>query len=485
MTDRIRRHPRPTYDPSVPIVPAVPVVLVALAALLAFTARVASGQLPLADALRLADQTGFSNRAAAGSTLAHHGATLGALRGILPSVRFDAGYVRTTDPVGAFGTTLRQRATTAADFEPVRLNHPDAVGNYGTAIVVEQPLFNADAWLGRRAAGRGEDAAVAQQQWTRLSVHADVVRAYYAAVLAAERTSTLEAALVAARAHVREAEAMVRNGAATKSDALQASVRADELETQLLESRGGAQTAARQLELSLGQDPSGRVALPRELPATFRIRAVAGEDTVAQPAAPRGDVDAALSAVAASQSDVDRAHSAYLPRVNGFARYEWNSAATLYGGDKNWTIGIMASWSPFAGASEIADAEASRGRAVAARAGADATVAKARLELEATRIALTVALERLAIAERAVTQSSEAHRMVARKYEAGLATITELLDAHALDVQSGLSLSQARFSAIAASAERKLALGHDPAALAALDNTSVATSGAHSPYEPD
>ncbi|MEO7086877.1 MAG: TolC family protein [Gemmatimonadaceae bacterium] len=479
MTERTIQIPRVVCT-----IPA-PVFLVALAALLSLTARIASGQLPLADALLTADRAGFANRAAAGTRTAQHGAALGALRGILPSVRFDAGYVRTTDPIGTFGATLRQRAATAADFDPARLNHPDAVGNYGTAVVVEQPLFNADAWTGRRAASRAEDAAAETQQWTTLSTRAGVVRAYYGAVLAAERATTLGAALTAARAHVRDAESLVRNGSATKSDALLATVRADDIESQLLDASGNSTNALRQLEIALGQEPTGNIVLPRELPGSAAIRQAASGDTAREAATQRGDVEAAQSVLDASRADVTRAHSAYVPRVNGFARYDWNSAATLYGGDKNWTVGVMASWAPFAGASEIADAETAAGHAAAARAGADGAIAKAKLELETTRVALGVALARLDIAEHAAAQSGEAHRMVARKYDAGLASIAELLDAHAVQVQSALALSQSRFAVIAASAERKLALGRDPGALAVLDGSSPTVGGNTSRTEPE
>ena len=81
----------------------------------------------------------------------------------------------------------------------------------------------------------------------------------------------------------------------------------------------------------------------------------------------------------------------------------------------------MASWSPLAGASELADVEATAGRAQAAQAQAEAARANARLEIEQTRTALSVALTRLDIAEHAAAQSAEAHRIVSRKYSGGLA----------------------------------------------------------------
>lgn len=453
--------------------------LLAAAAAATIVKAPAGAQLTLRDAFHRADQAAYGNRIAAGAAGAQRAQTLAPLKGILPNVRLEAGYVRTTDPIGVFGSTLRQRVVTQASFDPRRLNYPSATGNYQGGVVVEQPLFNADAWIGRTAAVHAYDASRATEEWTRLSTRVDVVRAYYGAILATERVATLQAAAAAAHAHVAQAEAMVRQGIVTKSDALLASVRAGEVDAQLAEAEGSAATAGRQLAVLLGGDGASRSPdlAVRRLPSTNRIVAEVSNDTSSLAPRPRADVSAASDGLAAARDDANRARSTLLPRINGFARYDWNSPARLYTGDRNWTVGVMASWSLFAGASEMADMKATVARAAAAGAQAEAATANARLEAEQTRTALAVALKRLDIAERAVTQSAEAHRIVGRKYEGGLATVVELLDAQAVETQSALSLSQARWSAIAAAAERRRALGLDPATLAALDDT--ATVAAH------
>lgn len=464
-------------------------LVIALAiGLLSGAVRSAGAQLTLADAIHSADRSAYGNRIATGRATAAAAQSLAPLKGILPSVRFEAGYVRTTDPIGVFGSTLRQRAIAPANFDPERLNYPAAVGNFQGGIVLEQPVFNGDAWAGRHAALRAADASSASAEWTRLAMRVDVVRAYYAAVLASERVGTLIAAASAAHAHVAQAESMVRQGLVTKSDALLASVRAGDIDAQLAEAQGGATTARRQLAVLLGGDAretASLPALPRALPDAERIRVVVGQDTAGLTPSPRADVRAASSAADAARADAVRARLSYAPRLNTFARYEWNSPARVYAGDKNWTVGIMASWSPFAGASDLSDVRASAGRTVAAQAEAAAAEANARLEAERTQTALAVALTRLDIAERAVAQSAEAHRIVARKYEGGLSTVVELLDAQAAETQSALAFSQSRWGAIVAAAERLLALGRDPASLEVLDSPgSVAAARDVSPDQP-
>jgi outer membrane protein TolC len=446
--------------------------LITIAAL----SQAAPAQLTLAAAMHQADRAAFANRLAGGVAAERRAQALGPLKGILPSDHVEAGYLRTTDPIGAFGSTLRQRTITPADFDPRHLNYPGAIGNYQGGIVVEQPLLNADAWLGRRTALHAVDATLASETWTRLSIRVDVIRAYYGTMLATERADMLRSAARAAHAHQAQAEAMVRQGMVTKSDALLAAVRAGDIDAQLADAIGNAMTTKRQLAVLLGDDGtdrSARPATPDVLPSADRIRAVVQADTAFSDGEPRADVEAASRTLEAARSDGARARATLLPRINSFARYDWNSPNRLYGGDGNWTVGVMATWSPFAGASEIGDVQTTSARETSARAQVDAALANGRLQVEQTRTALGVALARLEIAERAVVQSAEAHRIVARKYEGGLASVTESLDAQTTDTQSALAFAQARYTVIVDAAEHRLAIGHDPATLAVLDNTAI------------
>lgn len=262
---------------------------------------------------------------------------------------------------------------------------------------------------------------------------------------------------------------MVTNGLATRSDALLASVQMGQLEAQLIGARGNAGIAHERLALLLGQPGDTAFTLPDSLPAAAPIRNLA-TSSAGDAAAPRLDVTAARLSLEAARRDVHRADARYLPRLSGFGRYDWNSPSQIFGGRSSYTVGIIASWSPLAGASEIADRQAARGRADAARAMAEAADAGAALERNATRIQLAVAIAQLGIAEISVTQSAEAHRIVAKKYTGGLATIAELLSAAVLETQTRLGLSEARYQAIVAAAAARQAAGADLTALIVLKN---------------
>ena len=431
-------------------------------------AGLAGQQLTLAHALARAEATGYANRAARAQASAEHARTLGALEGMFPTLRVEGGWVRTTDPLGAFGFLLRQRAVTPTAFDPAGLNDPEARSNWNAGVVAEVPLFNADAWAGRSAARAGARAAAASADWTAATTRLQVVQVYYDARLASEAVLTLEVAEAMAAAHVHQANSRLEQGMVTRSDLLLAQVRAGEIRAQLIGARAQAGLARRRLALVLGAPTDTAFALPDSLPSAERIRGVA-ELLAPGPLAGRADVEAAKAAADAAGRDALRATERLLPRLNAFGRYDWNDPTTPFHGQRSWTFGVMASWTPFRGFSEIGDVRGARARAAAARAMAEAAEGQAALELSTRESDVGVALARLAIAEEAVDQASEAHRLVARQYAGGLAGITELLGTQATETQTHLGLAQARVALITALAGRQLARGSDPAALTALE----------------
>lgn len=450
--------------------------LVAAAALAVPGLVAAQSPLRLADALAEADRRAFANRQASANAASSRAQAALPLKGILPSARVEGGFVRTTDPIGAFGTTLRQRAVTPAAFDPARLNDPAPVNNVTGGLVLEVPVFNADALTGWRAAKSAADAGDAMAEWTAVSTRAMVVKAYYGAVLAEEKVAMLTQATRAAEAAVRQVESMVRQGLVTKADQLQASVRAGEVQSLLLGARHDAMTARQHLAMLLGRSDTAAVSIPTALPSDSVVRAFARATPIAGSvggaALTRDDVRAAQLGAKAAAADRQRATATLLPRVNGFARYDYNSPATLYAGKPNWTVGVMGSWSLFGGASELADVAGASARARGARAGEEAAKVNARVEADAAARSVVLALQRLDIATSAATQSTEAHRLVEKRYAGGLATVAELLGAESAATGAALAQAAARYALIDALAQHRRAIGADPGALAQLDATT-------------
>jgi outer membrane protein TolC len=180
----------------------------------------------------------------------------------------------------------------------------------------------------------------------------------------------------------------------------------------------------------------------------------------------RADVRAAAAGHAAARADVRRARSAWLPRLNGMARFDWNSPDASVRGAGELERRVVASWTPFAGARSwpicARRRVVSRWRARRPRP----RERRRNWSWQRRRMRGAWPLERLRIADDAVAQSVEAHRIVTRKYEGGLAAVVELLGASAAETEARLRRSHARWETIVRAAERLQAAGQDPARLA-------------------
>src|SRR5687767_14012679 len=267
-------------------------LLLALALVMPTSGRAQAPPFTLRDALARAEAAAVPNRVAAAARDAATAARICAWLSILPTLRVDAGFVRTSDPVGAFGTSLRQQRITAADFDPARLNFPAPSNNFTGALVIEQPVFMLDGWLAARAGARASDGAHRSTAWTGLTTQVEVIDAWFGVILAAERASTMTAATHAAQAHVRQADAMLEAGLVTKSDVLLAAARAGDLEVLRLDAARDSILARRRLTVLLGDGAPIVPQLLGSFPADTIVEHLA-RDVASLESRPRADVQAA------------------------------------------------------------------------------------------------------------------------------------------------------------------------------------------------
>src|SRR3989338_192697 len=119
-----------------------PTVYLLVAALGLAVPAAAQTTLTLAEAIaRARSQNPDAGSAAAAEREAAERITQ-ARAGHLPRVDVVESWQRGNQPVFVFGSLLAQRQFTAADFALGALNHPDALDNFRSAVIVEQSLFD-------------------------------------------------------------------------------------------------------------------------------------------------------------------------------------------------------------------------------------------------------------------------------------------------------------------------------------------------------
>jgi outer membrane protein TolC len=426
---------------------------------------IASAQpLDLARALRIADEKAFGNRLASAREQSSSGQKLSAWAGFVPAVRLEAGALVTDDPLGAFGTRLGQRRVSMASFDPASLNDPSAIASLFTSVIAEVPLLNVDAWHGMVATDRNLQAARRAVDLERQRVRAQVVEAWFGVGLARAAVVAWDTGLAVARSYERQAMSGQRNETATRSDVLRSRVEVASIGASLAKARTDVVLAEKRLAMLLG----GGV-LPGDVPLIDLTDSVlVRQSRNGMATGPALELEVVGLQADAAKAAWCRTRDAFLPRLNGMARVDWKEHASMFQKDPSWSVGIVASWNVLGGAQALGSEREARGRWREAETGREALRSQQALERDSERAKLSASLERLDIERGSLEQVSESHRIVSRRYDEGLATIAERIEAGALETKIRLEMVALRQEAVTSLAKLALLEGRDPSDLISL-----------------
>lgn len=381
-------------------------------------------------------------------------AVLASRAGYFPRLSAEYGLIRTDDPVAVFGSRLRQGRFMAADLALEALNYPSPVTNTSVGLTIEQPLVAPEAWLGRKTALAGAEAARLFEERASQQGAFDILRAYFGAQLMAERVGTMDSLLRAAVRTLDQVRAFRREGLVTSVDEQLALARVSELEASRALADAEHVAAIGRLLALIGEDPRRPAFLvdPLDQPG----RPPSGLD-------PRPDLAGLEAMVRAGDANVDRTRAQWLPTAAAFGGLGWNQGTVGgFSGPRRWTAGVLVRWSLFRGFADVAAVEQARAerraaadRLEAARRGAEAEVQAATAQVEA-------ALAALRASERALEHATEAVRVAESRYAGGVAAITELLAVRAAEASHRLARLEASYQARLAGAALTLARGGTP-----------------------
>lgn len=386
------------------------------------------------------------------------GEALQTWRGLLPIVRGDARYIRSEDPSAVFGMKLKQRRFAPADLSPEQLADPDPFDGYTTALTVELPLVNVDAWHGRHQARAGVRAARLGTGRAEQELLLQVRRAYFAIPLASARIVAVRHGLSAAERAVAQAEALERQGLVSRVDVLQARVREAEIRAELGEAEADSAVADAGLRRVLGARKGEVFTVADGIPEPSAILPI---EEARRAAAERPDLRARSAALTAAQAGVRRERAALLPRLNAFGTYERNDDQPLGGRGSDWTAGVSLSWTPFDGMGQVGRVRAAQATVEREAAQFEAFRQQVDLEVRTAHAHLGAARLRREQAEQALGHAREAQAIASTRYRNNLSPITELLAAQAAETAAATRLEAARYDVVVAEGTYRLAAGLD------------------------
>lgn len=428
MTGRINLPSQASF-PSFPGRRPLLIVLAAMIVLLwAGTSPAEDASLTLSEALRTAVISNPRIQAARSRIEASESGIRQARSGLLPRIDISETFNRTNSPLWAFGTKLNQEAITARDFDPNRLNDPDPINNFRTALTFDWAIFDGGrTWIGLRQSKKGLEISKLAYQRGRQVVIARTAMAFVGLLLAESNLRVIEQALETAREHMRVAQTRYEGGFVVKSDLLRAQVRIAELQQQKLAAESNIEIAKARLNAAMGRPASSPVvpvgAFKKCIPPSGQL-----EQWIETALANRADLALLRLQRSISEDRVKQARSGHMPRLHLQGSYEVNTESFDESAE-NYTVGAALSINLFSGLGISSQEARARAEMKRLKALLNEKELAVRVETRQAYYNAHSAWERIKVAQTAVLQASEGLRIVTNRYRSGLLPMVSLLDA--------------------------------------------------------
>ena len=376
---------------------------------------------------------------------------------LLPQLNFTEDISRGNDAVYAFGTRLRQRQFTQADFALNALNFPQPIGNFSSRFSGSWTAFDSfKAQREIRRADLAQKSASSSAKAVDQQIVFQVVGAYQSVLYAEREIDVAQHEQETAAALLASVEDHVHAGLAVESDRMAAQVNVAARKEELIAAQGDLELAWAQLREAMGTLDLKASQLEPIEPHSFPQLAL--EQELATAVKARSDLIAMGQSQSAQASALGAAKSDFGPRVSAYGNWEEDRTSLAGSGGNNWAAGVQISIDilPLGKRAQLAQESAAKQRIDAQLTASQQHV---RLEVSQAHIHRQTAALSLETAQAALTESAESLRIVKNRVGAGLATITELLRAEDAERQSQSSYWHAVYGNAMAYAELLYATG--------------------------
>ncbi len=406
---------------------------------------------------------------------------------VFPKIDFSASYTRNIAPAVSF-LPAEFFGGEKGEFTKVQFGADNA---WSSALVLDQPLFAASAFIGVGAAGRYK---ALQQETLRGRAQGLVTRvrlAYYGLLLAQEDRRLIEKSLARVRESLSETEALNRAGLASDYDVLRLRVELANLEPNLRRAENGVAQARRALAIELNlqdleslevagdlaemdlenpeaNDPANREIL--NLSGIQNPMGLAPADVLGDAFESRSDLKQLELTEMLRTAELRVQQVEYLPRISFFGNLsinaQQNGPPDFFGDSmtratSKW-VGVQVTLPVFTGLQR--DARIDRQRAVLNQAKNQTLLARLQAEGEVKSVLEQAqeARERARGQRLAVTQAQRGFEIASAQYREGLSSQLELTDAEVALRQSEFNYAQAVYDYLVFKAQLDEATGHVP-----------------------
>jgi len=302
------------------------------------------------------------------------------------------------------------------------------------------PLIVPNAWADWAAAQRAADSLAATAESARLQLRASLAQAAWAAAAAEEIVAASERAVTVAEEHQRSAARSVTAGTEAPLSVLKAETEVVKRQSDLAQARANRERSHLALGVLLGKTEPLRVLLP---PIAGGETPQPVESLVAEALQARPEIVAQEAQIRAARAQVTSARLRWLPQISGSGAVFAADVPYPTGKKEGWRLTLDALWPLYDGGLAGGKRDQAQADLLTARAAAEAQRLNVIQEVQDTRRDVSVAGERLRLAEQQRDLATAAAASAKRTFEAGVASSLDVLDANDKLYQADVGMADA------------------------------------------
>jgi len=405
----------------------------------------------------------------------------------MPSVDFTGSYTRNIAPMVSF-LPAEIFGGEEGEFIKVQFGADNA---WSSVLVLDQPLFDAQVFIGVGAAARYKGLQEEVLRGRAQNLVTRVRLAYYSLLLAQEELRLITDSVDRVRRSLEETEAMNRAGVAADYDVLRLQVELGNLVPNLRRAANAVNQARRQLAIELNLEDLEELQVTGSL-AAMELESLEGNNEANREILSFGRLDLALTmgmdevlgVAMEGRSDLKQLElteklrtaelraeqSEYFPKISLFANYQINAqqnGSPNFFGDENsratskW-VGVSISLPIFTGFRRGARVQQKRALLNQARNQSLLARLQAEGQVKSVREQAEEALERARGQKLAVEQAGRGFEIASAQYREGLSSQLEQRDAEVALRQSEFNYAQAVYDFLVFQAQLDEAVGQVP-----------------------
>ena len=341
-------------------------------------------------------------------------------------------------------------------------NEEGDVTNYSASL--SQAVFTGGKLMSSVSmANKGLD--IARQELRRITqeVKYNVISAYYGVLKAQGLVKLSEQSVKMAQNHLARINALLKAGMTTRADVLRGEVQVAQAELALTRAKQGLDIAQNSFNNTIGRDLETLVVLKKIEYDPAKIEPYYYKEVLVIAYDNRPDWIQYVLSKKITKDEVGLAYSGLWPMLSLVGNYDVNSTKyPSYQSDStSWTAMLSGTWNVFDGTSTWHKINEAKAKVEAGQADETNVKRGVALEVKDANFAIKSSLEGLRGANKAQELAEENHNIAELRYDSGVGTNLEVIDAQVALTQAGIDQLTAQYDLLLARAKLNKVVGKE------------------------